>query len=400
MNRARRTVDGRAATRAPSAEVPVEPVRRRVAATNAAAPRQTGGTRQAARLISALSRVGLVALLISTPARAHDVGLEVSGAYTSPSAVNPRSGGAGVSATGAYDVSDAFSLFAQASYLRDLATRTETTSSKGGNVFRFALGAQWLPRPNWLLMLALSGSPPAAQTNSTRAVVTDPRDGEARTVDLTIDSRSYSFGGQLVAGWTSGGLKNFESTVDVSAGLNRYDIFQRVRLGDGAGADFVRRVCARRPDLDACRLVDGVSSPLWQGRFAAAYTATLFLDTDVGVEAAAYAWDADPSSVGYFAPVIAGRQDFGVGVPVSPLLFSLRPQVVHRFKRVTLRFNYQLGVFTSGLGAMHALTGKLTWKVAGGLRLSLTVVGQVDVDGSSKYLGAGVSGVLGALYVF
>jgi hypothetical protein len=198
----------------------------------------------------------------------------------------------------------------------------------------------------------------------------------------------------------SGGFKNFESADDLSAGINRSPIFQQARLGDGAPADFVRRLCTRRPDVEACRLVEGVSTPLWQGRFSAGYTATLFLDTDVGVEATVYAYDADPADVGYFSPVIVGRQDFGVGVPVSPLLFSLRPQVVHRFKRVTLRFNYQVGVFTSGLGAMHALTGKLTWKVAGGFRLTLTLVGQLDVDGSSKYLGAGVSGVLGAMYVF
>lgn len=344
--------------------------------------------------------IGCAVALLSTSARAHDVGLEVSGAYTSPSSVNPRSGGVGVSASGAYDVSDAFSLFALAGYLRDLPTKTQTSSSKGGDIFRFSLGAQWLPKPNWMFMLALSGSPPAAQTNSTREVVTDPRNGESRAVDVTIDSSSYSLGGMLVAGWMTGGFSNFESALDVSAGLNRYDIFQQVRLGDGAASDFVRRVCARRPDVDACRLVEGVSTPLWQGRFAATYTATLFLDTDVSLEGAVYAYDTDPADVGYFSPVIAGRQDFGVGVPVSPMLFSLRPQVLRRFKRVTLRFNYQFGLFSSGLGAMHALTGKLTWKVAGGLRLTLTVVGQLDVDGTSKYLGAGVSGVLGAMYVF
>ncbi len=342
---------------------------------------------------------GLIALL-SACAWGHDVGLEVSGAYTTPSQVNPRSGGVGVAATGAYDFSDSFSLFALASYLRDLPTRTETTASKGGNIFRFSLGAQWLPHPNWMVMLALSGSPPSAQTNSTREVVVDPRSGESRAVDVTIDSSSYSFGGQLVGGWMSSGFSNLEHAVDVSAGINRYDIFQQARLGQSAAADFVRRICARRDDVEACRLVEGASTPLWQGRFSAAYTATLFHDTDLNLEAAVYAYDTDPSDVGYFSPVIAGRQDFGVGVPVSPMLFSLRPQIVHRFSRVTLRFNYLFGLFTSGLGAMHALTGKVTWKVAGGFRLTFTVVGQLDVDGSSKYLGSGVSAVLGAMYVF
>lgn len=336
---------------------------------------------------------------VTFPAVAHDLGVDVSGAMTTSSDINPRSGLVGVGLSGAWDVSDSFSLFGLAGYLRDLPTRTETTSSDGGDIFRFSLGAQWLPHPQWMVMLALSGSPPSQQTNTSTRRVYEPLTGNARDVDVVIDSDSYSVGAQLFGGWLSDGTGPVDSMVDVGVGVNRYDIFQQVRLGDGPGADFVRRVCERRRS-QVCQLVDGVSTPLWQGRFSASYTATLWRHTDVGVEGAVYVYDADPANVGYFSVVQAGRSDLGSGVPVLPLLFSVRPTVAHRFPTVTLRLSYQYGHYASFLGAMHAAIAKVTWKVFDGWRLSLSVTGQVDVDLAPSVVSLGGAAVLGVMRVF
>lgn len=331
-----------------------------------------------------------LALSASFPALAHDVGVDVSGAVTTSSDVNPRSGGAGVSVTGAWDVSDSFSVFGLAGWLHDMPTRTGTTSSDGGDVFRFSLGAQWLPRPQWMVMLAVSGSPPSQQTNTTTRRVFD------RDVDAIIDSNSYSFGAQLYGGWMSDWGGDFESMVDVGAGFNRYDIFQKLRLQDG---EFVRRLCGRR-DFEVCQLVDGVSTPLWQGRFSASYTATLLRNTDLGAEVTAFVYDRDPADVGYFSVVQAGRSDLGSGVPVLPLVFSVRPSVSHRFSRLTLRVSYQYGLYASALGAMHAATVKTTLKLGTDWRLWLSVTGQLDVDLAPTIVSLGGAAVLGVLRVF
>lgn len=339
-------------------------------------------------LATARNCVVLVAVAASFPALAHDLGVDVSGAVTTSSDVNPRSGGAGVAVTGAWDASDSFSVFGLAAWLHDMPTRTETTSSNGGDIFRFSLGAQWLPHPQWMVMLAVSGSPPSQQTNTTTRRVFE------RDVDVIVDSNSYSFGAQLYAGWM-----NEWSMVDVGAGLNRYDIFQQLRLGDGPGGDFVRRVCERRSS-EVCQLVDGASTPLWQGRFSASYTATLFRRTDVGAEVGVFVYDRDPADVGYFSVVQAGRSDLGSGVPVLPLLFSLRPSVSHRFELISVRLSYQYGLYASSLGAMHAATVKTTLKLNGGWRISLSVTGQLDVDLAPSVVSFGGSAVLGVLRVF
>ncbi|MGV3625968.1 MAG: hypothetical protein ACO1OB_34480 [Archangium sp.] len=307
---------------------------------------------------------------------------------TTSSDVNPRSGGAGFSVSGAFDFNDAWSVFGFAGWLHDMPTRTETTASNGGDIFRFSVGAQWLPHPQWMVMLALSGSPPSQQTNSTTRRVLD------RDVEVIIDSNSNSFGAQAFAGWM-----NEWSMIDVGAGLNRFDIFQQLRLGDGPGAELVRRVCERR-NSEVCSLVDGASTPLWQGRFSASYTATLFRHTDVGGEVGVFVYDRDPADVGYFSVVQAGRSDLGSGVPVLPLSFTLRPSVSHRFSSITLRLSYQYGLYASWLGAMHATTVKTTLKLGAGWRLSLSVTGQLDVDLSPSVVSYGGAAVLGVLRVF
>lgn len=343
----------------------------------------------------------MLSILLAAVAQASDLGGDVSGAVTSGSENNPRAGSVGVGVTGAWDVTSSWALFGLGSYLRDLGTSTETTSSTGSNVFRLSLGAQWLPHPQWMAMLSVSGSPPATQVSATTRTVPDAFTGQPRTVDVVVDSVAWNLGAQALAAWTSAGTGPVQSTIDLGGGATRFDIFQRLRLGSGPAGEMVRSGCTRRDD-PFCDLVAGASTPLWQARLAAGYTATLHDATDLGLELAGYLYDRDPADVGYFSVVAAGRQvdSLGSGVPVSPLRFTVRPSVSHRFSRVTLRAVYQGGLYASGLGALHAVTAKVTWKATAALRLSLTVTGQVDVDPSGLALNRGAAVTLGALYLF
>lgn len=346
-----------------------------------------------------MTRAVLCLVFLASGARAHDLGLDVNAAFTQPSEYNPRTGAVGLGVTGAWDLSTSWALFGLASYTRDLATRTATTASSGSNVFRFSLGVQWLPHPQWMLMLAANGSPPSAQVNATTREVQEPLTGERRLVDVVIDSRADNLGGQLLVAWMSDGDGPLQSTLDFGGAATRFDIFQRLRLPNTAGASLIRATC-ERSDSEFCRLVEGASTPLWQARLSAGYTATLRSTTDLGVDASVFLYDRDPAEVGYFSVVNVGRDDLGAGVPVSPLRVTVRPVFVHRFERFTLRASYQWGLFASDLGVMHVVSGKLTWKVTPAWRLSLVLTGQADVDPSRTVVNRGGTAMLGFLHLF
>jgi hypothetical protein len=346
-----------------------------------------------------LTRMAVALVAIAGVARAHDLGVDVNAAFTQPSEFNPRTGAVGLGVTGAWDLSPSWAVFGLATYTRDLATRTETTASSGSNIFRFSLGVQWLPHPQWMLMLAANGSPPSAQVNATTRVVQEPLTGEPRLVDVVIDSRSSNLGGQLLVAWMSDGDGPVQSTLDFGGAATRFDIVQRLRLPDTPGAQLLRANCERRAS-EFCQLIEGASTPLWQARLSAGYTATLREKTDLGLDASVFLYDRDPAEVGYFSVVNVGRDELGAGVPVSPLRFTVRPAVTHRFEKFTLRASYQWGLYASDLGVLHTVAAKLTWKVTPAWRLSLSLVGQLDVDATRTFENRGGTAMVGFLHLF
>lgn len=345
-------------------------------------------------------RALLGSLLLAATAGAHDLGVDLNAAFTQVSANNPRTGAVGLGVTGAWDVSDRFALFGFASYTRDLATQTSTTASSGSNIFRFSLGTQWLPHEQWMVMLSATFSPPSAQASATTRVFEEPLTGESRLVDVVVDSRAWNLGGSALVAWASDGTGPLQSTLDFGAGATRFDIFQQLRLGDGAAGRLIRNACEGRGG-DFCQLVQGASTPLWQARLSAGYTATLKHKTDLAAELGVFLYDRNPADVGYFSIVSVGREtELGSGVPVLPLRLSLRPSISHRFEKLTVRLAYQWGLYASDLGALHSLSGKLTWKVTPAWRLSFSVTGQLDVDSARAVVNRGGLALVGVLYVF
>ena len=314
-------------------------------------------------------------MLVAAPCLAHDVSVDVTGMSTAASVDNPRTGAVAVGVSGSYDFNDAWSLMGMAVLTRDLGTRTADASSPGSNVLLFTLGAMWIPTDSLMTMLTLSSSPPVEQANA--LTVTGPL---GRTADAVITSKTSSFGALWNGLWSSGGSGPLEHTVDVALGVTRYDVSQRLVVPQTLAGALLVQACDDGRELEVCALVAGVASPLWQGRFGAGYTASILRDTDVGLDATYFLYDKAPSGVGVFSLVSLGRE-VGSGVPVLPLQLMLKPHVSHRFGSVTVKLSYQYGLYTEGLGSLHALTGKVSWKVNTSWRLSLSVTGQLDAAG-------------------
>lgn len=337
----------------------------------------------------------LVALLLGAlPVRAHEVGVELLGNVTARSPVNPRAGAVGVAANGTVDFTDAWSAFASVTYLRDLPTRTAESASSGSNVVFLNLGAMFLPTEHFAVVAQVNGAPPSAQRNATTFTYS------GGSADVVLRGDDASIGGSLVGSWASAGFSDWEHSVDLSAGANHFDSFQVAELGTGARARLFRAACERSPTAGYCPLVNGTHAALTQVRLGGTYTATLFARLDLALDVAGFLFDKDPNTLGSYSTVVAGRQlpELGLGVPVAPWAFTVRPSTLLRFAAVSLKVAYQLGRYTGDAGVNHLVSVRLTVKATRALRFSLTVLGQLDVDGGVSNLGGSAN--LSTTFVF
>lgn len=329
-----------------------------------------------------------VVVLAATPSLGHDLSVDVNGTLTTTSADNPRAGSLGVGAAGAYDFNEQWSLSGSFLYTRDLATRSAESSSPGSNVFLLNLGAMWLPTESLMTMLSVTGSPPSEQRNATLVTT-----ASGRTTDAVVNSRNWSLGALWNGLWSGG-----PHTVDVSLGVTRFGVFQQLNVPNTIAGRLLETSCLAGGTAKVCPLVRGVSSPLWQGRFGAGYAVTLD-KTELGLDASYFVYDVSPSSVGYYSLIAFGGAELGSGVPVLPMQVSFKPRVAQKFGPVTVKLAYQFGLYTEGLGALHAVTIKGSWKVTHEWRVSLTVTGQLDALGSAVS-NPGGQALLGVLYVW
>jgi hypothetical protein len=321
-----------------------------------------------------LAPAALAALLgLATAAAAHDVTLEAGPAFTLPSSQDPRAGSFQVRAEGTYEASEAWAVFLSGQYTRDFATRTAETSSSGSDVFLLDLGAGWTPDEHWLVALTASGSPPSRQRNATAVQL------RLRSVDAVVRSDAWSLGGTALVAYSTGHQAPVEWAFDALAALTHDDVYQQLQAGTVATA-FLRAECQDPPRPRLCPLVSGVSTPLLVGRLGGGVTVTLGQDTDLRLAADGFLYDRDPTAVGYFSLLSQGRVELGTGVPLLPLAFALKPGLVQRLGRLTLRASYQLGLYVDGSGSTHALTLKASWEASDLLTVWLSATAQVDAS--------------------
>src|SRR5207253_431811 len=113
-------------------------------------------------------------------------------------------------------------------------------------------------------------------------------------------------------------------------------------------------------------------------------TATLYQDTEVSLFADWYAYDQDPASIGYYGVASEGR---GPNVPIAPLRFLIRPEVVHRFGALSVKLWLQGGEFVAGTGHdTEGIGAKVQYRFSGSFRLWATASGQRDVDASNEVI--------------
>jgi len=347
--------------------------------------------------------LGVLWLSLPAVGLAHSVSEEVSLSTTQQAQQNPRTGAFANTVTGVIDASEAVSVTVDLGFTHDNGTRTqvgtETGYSPGGNILLGAVALDWMPSEHWMFGGAVDVSPRSVTTSRTTVLVEDTATGQQTEADAELRTVSSVWGVSLSGGYATAGLSDFEGAVDASAALTRFSVTPSLtrletRLGP-LSADQIRAFCSRpqlsRANRALCTTLlaalRGEPATLEQLRLSLSFTGTLSQDTDVGLVASLYAYDRDPTSVGYFSVLAVGRTvTVGNGIPLAPVQFSVRPLLVHRFGKLSLDGAYQFGRYVDDQGAFHAFSARAQYRFNKAWRAWLRLSAQVDLDADGRPL--------------
>ncbi|MGZ6123811.1 MAG: hypothetical protein ACXWLR_02570, partial [Myxococcales bacterium] len=86
--------------------------------------------------------------------------------------------------------------------------------------------------------------------------------------------------------------------------------------------------------------------------------------------------------IGYFGVASLGQ---GAGLPIAPLRYLVRPEVLHRFGDFSAKLWLQTGEYVAGTGQSTAAVGlKLQYRFSKAFRAWVTASGQRDVDAADS----------------
>ena len=313
-----------------------------------------------------------------------------------PTPENPRQSQLANALRGSIYLSDSFTLNAGATLTIEGGAPPPQGSpfkaSYGGTVAFFTIGADFDPGEHWTFSAHLDGSPSSQQLSSTSLSYQPVKAGAFETVDALLHTRSSSIGGGASFGYDTAGDSDFESAFSAGIGLNDLSSDERITQVEGRNgkpvlANDLRDYCRTNPTKcsKSLRAVLGEQTlSLTQARLNAAFTETLFLDTDLTVSGDYYVYSDDPTKLGFFSVATAGRTNVlgGGGVPIAPLQWALRPEIAHRFgSAFSARLWAQVGQYVEGGGQGTISLGlKLQYKFTRSFRMWLTLSGQRDID--------------------
>ena len=353
----------------------------------------------------------LTLLVTATAATASSVRDEAVVNTVQPTAANPRSSSFTDSLNGSIDLSNEWTLNLGGS----LTMQGRTPASQRGQfpesasvVTVLSAGADWNVNENLAFGTELHLSPRSTQYAGT-PVSLRQANGTETSGDALVRSQTSQTGAAFSTSFDTAGDSALEWSYGATVDYSHYEIEQnipRVRLADGTtvSSTTLRQdtvsYCQAHPRVKNCgqallTALQATPVTLDSERFSANVSATLFTDTDVTLSGDYYVYQQNPAQVGFFTLVAAGR---GAGVPIAPLRYEVRPEVVHRFGDLSARLWVQAGEYVPGTGQSTAGAGlKLQYKFTKAFRSWVTLSGQRDVDQSDQITRSG-SVAAGAAY--
>jgi hypothetical protein len=339
-------------------------------------------------------RLSFFLLIAAAAASANTVREEAAVNTVKPTAVNPQSGSFTDSLTGTIDLSSEWTLNVGGSLTLQGPTpalQRGQFAESGSAVTFFTAGADWLVNENLTLGAEVQVSPRSTQYAGATMTLRQPS-GTEIAADALVRSQTSQASAAVNLSWDSPGDSAVEWSYGASVDFTHYDVDQNipaVRLADGTtiASSTLRQdttaYCQAHPALRNCgqavlAALRATPVPLDSERLSGGVTATLFRDTDVTLSGDYYLYEEDPGRIGFFSLAAAGRT---AGVPIAPLRFLVRPELVQRVGGFSAKLWVQAGEYMPGTGQSTAGAGlKVQYKFTREFRGWVTVSGQRDVD--------------------
>lgn len=364
-----------------------------------------------------LFRVLLPVLLLSLPALAgNSVSDELSVGATQSTQENPRAGSVSDSLSGNFQLNEQFSLAAGAVLTLEGATPAPARrqfSTSGNAITLFSLGLDWDPSDHVTTGVLLDFSPASVQQVGSQLTVTDANNvSQPLAVRLKAESSNAAIAFDV--GYDTAGESGLEWSFTAGATASHYTTTQQLEEAyfrdsrNPYDPAQIRAFCAaHRTGKGACspaiyQVLKGQEATLDSVRGSLVVTATIQADTDLSLGGDVYAYSQDPATVGIFSVGASGRQTIsgGSGVPIAPLRYTIRPEVLHRFGDLSVKLWVQGGEYASGTAQTTAsIGGKVQYKFSKAFKMWISGGGQKDVDSQGVDSTSG-SFALGAGYRF
>jgi len=327
-------------------------------------------------------RLLLAAALAASAARASNVSDQVSVNNTQATDTNPRSGNVSDNLSASFDLSEKASLNLGATLTAEGATPAASRGQFGtsGSVLTmFSAGLDWDMTDNWSFGVDLDVSPQSTQQVGTDISVVD---ATGRTLDgqALIDSKSSQFDGGVDLSYDTAGESGLEwyfSAGIAGTHLSSEQSITRAHIGTLSFAQ-LKTACAAQPGRRVCKALSSQSNvSLDSEKLSLAATATAWRDTDLTVSGDLYHYEEDPQSVLYPSLVAA---HLGMGMPIAPLAWLARVELLHRFGDFSAKVWAQGGKYEAGTADnTKALGVKLQYKFTKSFKMWVSASGQSDI---------------------
>ena len=330
-------------------------------------------------------RLLLAAALAAAGARASDVSDQLSVNNTQATSTNPRSGNVSDNLGLDLDLSDKWSFNAGMTVTAESATPAASKGQFGtsGSVLtNFSAGVDWDATDNWSAGLSLDYSPQSTQDVGTDVSFTDAK-GATVTGQALVQSITSQVDGGFDVSYDTAGDSNLEW--DFTAGLTGThqgidQAITRAHVGTLTLAQ-IEALCASQPKRKICAalLRSQTAVSLDSEKLSLGATATAYRDTDLTLSVDLYHYEQDPASVAY--PSLAAAH-LGTGIPIAPLEYLVRSEVLHRWGDFQARLWVQAGKYEPGTGGDNtkAIGVKLQYKFTKTFKMWLSASGQSDLD--------------------
>jgi hypothetical protein len=354
-----------------------------------------------------------IAVLAAGPALASSISNEVSVGRTQSTPANPRAGSLSDSLNASLDLDDHWALSLGGMLTLEGQTPAAERAQWGTSasaVTMLSTGIEFDSGEHFAAGADFSWSPRSKQTSGTTLTITE--NGRDTTADALVEAQSGKFSAGFDVGYDTAGESNLEWAFNANISGTHFSSDQRitrVRTASGAAssAQQIRDYCNAPGNRKKCsnallKALEDLPSTLDSGRISLGATATISQDTDVSLGADYYAYVQDPTQVGFYSVVAVGRSSLsgGNGIPIAPLRWLVRPEVLHRFGAFSAKLWVQGGHYVESAGGTTAGGGlKLQYKFSKVFRMWLTASGQNDVDDLGNNSTSGVFS-LGAGYRF